>query len=79
MCRSDHWPNNEHRNRQSTGLIQDNNNERIMKTQSETGLVFTKRALAKLNDNPFHDVNGGTTPYMCPCTSGVMTYYLLAE
>ncbi|HRB71979.1 hypothetical protein [Flavobacterium sp. WV_118_3] len=50
-----------------------------MKTQSETGLVFTKRALAKLNDNPFHDVNGGTTPYMCPCTSGVMTYYLLAE
>lgn len=50
-----------------------------MKTQSETGLIFTKNALAELNDNPFHDVNGGTTPLCVLVTSGVLTYYLLAE
>ncbi len=79
MCRSDHRSNDQHRNRQSTGLIRDNNNERIMKTQSETGLAFTKSELAALNDNLFHDVNCGTTPLCILVTSGVLTYYLLAE
>lgn len=50
-----------------------------MKIQSETGLAFTKSALAELNDNSFCDVNGGTTPLCILVTSGVMTYYLLAE
>ncbi|GEM_PF-2539847 len=50
-----------------------------MKTQSETGLAFTKSELAALNDNLFHDVNCGTTPLCILVTSGVLTYYLLAE
>ena len=62
MCRSDHWPNNEHRNRQSLKLISNQQNFKNMKTQTSNKLAFAKSSLVELNDNQLNDVNGGTTP-----------------
>jgi hypothetical protein len=45
-----------------------------MKKQNQNNkLAFNKAAVAELNDNQMHDVDGGTTPVCLPITIIVLT------
>ncbi|THF49541.1 class IIb bacteriocin, lactobin A/cerein 7B family [Flavobacterium supellecticarium] len=74
MCRSDHWPFNLCRNRQSFRLIFNQQNFKNMKTQTSNKLAFAKSSLVELNDNQLNDVNGGTTPVCVGVIIGLSIY-----